>query len=198
MPRRVTIVALLGPDGAGKSTLAEALQVAFRGHGLQVETRHLTFGTIRRRQNQPPIRMPHAKPARGTLASFLKLTQLTIDYYIGFAVRVFTRSTPRVVILDRCLLDLAVDPLRYRSSSRGIVIRALWRILPGRRFVFVLDLPPAVTRARVVEVSASESFRQRAAYLELVQQVRGASVLNGPATVPALVDQVVRKVLAED
>jgi thymidylate kinase len=164
-------VAVMGPDGAGKSTLIAALQdqllFAFRGYRYQ----HLRPGCLPgSRAGGQEVTQPHSRPAYGVARSLMKLVYLYIDYLVGFAFKVWpalVRST--FYVSDRYYHDLTVDPARYRYGASLGVARWLGRLMPRPDLVFVLDAPANVVLSRKREVTPAECERQASAYRELTQ-----------------------------
>jgi thymidylate kinase len=186
-------VVLLGPDGAGKSTVAslvsEHLGPAFR----RTTTRHLRPGLLRRGPVGPitPPSAPHSRPPRSPLGSLAKLLFWLLDYTIGYYATVrpeLVRST--LVLFDRYLLDVLVDPIRYRYGGPGRLICALWRVIPKPDLVILLDAPADVLRARKLEVSSEETARQREAYRSLVESLPNGHVVDAAQPVEQVAAQI--------
>ncbi len=111
-------VAILGPDGVGKSTLVgqliERLQPAFRRHRVF----HWRPESILRRRGRNPVTDPHRLSRRPLGQSIVKLLALLLDFWLGYwsAIRaVLARSG--LVVFDRYYDDLLVDSKRYRYGG---------------------------------------------------------------------------------
>lgn len=197
------MVAVLGVDGAGKSTvmsrleqdLAPAFWLVKRYHGRALESplrwtkRVRTQREMRRREikrasvaglpDKPP-RNPHDKSRRGLALSLVKLALWWADYtLLGYTRDIYPRlRRSALVLLDRHYQDLMVDPARHRYGGPLWLARAVGRFLPQPDLFILLDAPPEILHARKQEVSLAETSRQREAYLELVQRLPGGRVVD--------------------
>jgi thymidylate kinase len=174
------MVALLGPDGAGKSTVMARVQgdlasQAFRGS----KSYHLrpNLGGVRREPGG--VSAPHAKPPRGVIPSIAKLGFWWVDYTVGYFAAVFPcllRSS--LVVFDRYYHDLLVDQRRYRYGGPLGLARFVEWFIPQPDLVIVLDALPEVLQARKQDVTFAETVRQREAYLKLVRRLPNGYVVD--------------------
>lgn len=192
-----SFVAVYGPDGAGKSTVVD--QVAGRLSPVFRRTRvyHLR-PHLGRRTWAPgsPVTDPHGKPPRGWWTSVAKAAHWWLDATAGYVLRVRTqlaRST--LVIFDRYIDDILVDPRRYRYGGPAWVIRLLRRLTPRPDLTVILDAPVEVLQSRKAEVTPAESERQRLAYRELAERDTPSIVVDAGATLYDVVRQVEGAVL---
>lgn len=161
--RRGINIALLAPDGAGKSALAGALTGA-----LHFPARCFYMGL----EGGPfagggPSRFPGWGFVRRV--AFLWRNYLRARYH---------QARRRVVIFDRypyeALLPAPVDATRLQRVRRWL----LGHTLPAPDVVVVLDAPGEVLHARKAEHTPEHLERERRAYRELAQRMRRVIVLN--------------------
>lgn len=194
-PTGITI-AVLGPDGSGKSSaIKEMLKVvepAFR----QTKTMHLRprlFGSSR--SSAEAITQPHGKKNRGALLSIIKILYFAMDYLIGwtFLVVPLTRSST-IIVFDRYFHDLFIDPARFRYGGPMWLIRIVANLIPKPNLVFVLDAPTATLQSRKTEVPSAETERQRSLYASLAH--RGfAFLIDASEPLPSVSQQIAEQLL---
>ncbi|HKV45912.1 MAG TPA: hypothetical protein VJT32_14750 [bacterium] len=174
-------VAVLGPDGAGKSTLIEHLEKnlgreAFR----RVSVFHLRARPGHRRASHNPVTDPHRNAPYPPWLSLLKVSYYALLYLIGYVFIVRPRLVRSTLILfDRYYDDLLVDPRRYRYGASMRFARYARYFAPRPDLYFVLDVPEAHLVARKQEVSSGELVRQREAYRRLAAECPNAVLLDG-------------------
>ncbi|MDX1661275.1 MAG: hypothetical protein R3326_05745 [Gemmatimonadota bacterium] len=185
-------LAVLGPDGAGKSTVIDRV------------TRHLgpRFAGVRRFHLRPhfgrdtsrgPVTDPHADRPRSAIASAMKLVLWWIDYRIGYArwVRPALRRG-ELVVFDRYFWDLLADPRRYRYAGSSDLVRSVGRGIPRPDVTVVLDAPVEVLRSRKREVPREEVASQREIYRALAEELDGAVRVDASPPADQVAEAVIR------
>jgi thymidylate kinase len=167
------MVAVLGPDGAGKSTVIEGLhrelsQVFRRTYRFHLRPRLLA----RAGAASAPVTDPHGLPPRGKLASLAKLVFFVLDAWVGHALCVSPlKRRSSLVIFDRYAQDMLADPLRYRLSTPRWLNAVLLRPIPPPDLWLILDAPAPVLLGRKAEVSEAACAAQLAGYRHLLQEL---------------------------
>lgn len=163
-------VQIVGPDGAGKSMLAERLPLVcapmFRRHVRS----HWRPGVLPRpgallgRAASDPTK-PHGREPFGRLPSTLLLAYYWLDFLVGEVVHdVPMKVRSGLVVRERGWWDLAVDPHRYRLRVGPRIVQALGGLLSRPDIVFVLEADPSVLHGRKPELERVELQRQLAAW----------------------------------
>lgn len=170
--RRGAVVAIVGPDGAGKTSVASALAARLRTAGRPVLHLHWRPGVLPgpgRVLGRPAAAdRPHARPPHGRVLSKLLLTYYWTDWWAGWWTSIRrVRRAGGVVVIERGWMDTAVDPRRYRLDVSGRWVRRLARTLPDVDLTVLLDADPTVLAGRKAELPAAEIARQRAAWLSI-------------------------------
>ena len=163
------IVAIMGPDGVGKSTviagLVKTMDMAFwRRHRLF----HWRPYVLAPQPDRGPVLDPHGQSVRGSLVSMLYLSGFFLDYYVGYLLvirRLLAKSN--LVIFDRYFHDVLVDPQRYRYGAPKWFAEMLSRLVPQPDLVILLDADTGLILGRKSELPREEIERQRLAYREL-------------------------------
>jgi thymidylate kinase len=175
------VVAFLGPDGSGKSSLIERVLQDLGPVFRRTRYAHLRPRVLGSRDaDGAPVVSPHAAGARGLLASTAKLAFFVADHLAGYALQIRPaafRST--LVAFDRHYVDLLADPRRYRYGAPMALARWAAKLIPGPDLWVLVDAPADVVQARKREVAPDESARQRARYLALVRRLPNAAVVDG-------------------
>jgi hypothetical protein len=119
-----------------------------------------------------------------------RLAYYWVDFTIGRILK-DTRDSgrQRLVLYDRCALDMAVDPLRYGLSSRRGA-RLLWKLTPRPDRVVLLFDDPARIAARKSELDRDEIARQLREWLELARQGQVDTIIRVDASPEELARRV--------
>ena len=190
--RRGLVVAFLGPDGSGKSAVAEAVAQRLASDFADTVRLHLRPRFALPPRADPPALSPHAEPPRNALMSTMKVLYFALDYNLGHRLRVRPRvRAGTLVIFDRYCHDMLVDPRRYRYGGPQWLLRCLAAVVPKPDLWLLLDAPTEVLRQRKQEVARTELVRLRVAYRELLQCLPSGVVIDAGQPLDAVVDTAV-------
>ena len=194
-------VVVLGTDGAGKSTVINAIKPVLDDttYGA-LEIKHLRPGLLpplaRLKGKQAvqigPVLDPHGSTPSGTLGSLFRLTYLTLDYVLGYwlLLRPKIAKSPTVILFDRYCYDMALDPRRFRINLPAGLVRGFIRWAPKPDLIICLHGNPAVIAARKQELPLEEVKRQTEALLAFAKQEPNAVLVSTEGTVEQARDDV--------
>jgi len=194
-----TVVALVGPDGAGKTSVVERSAAALAPAFQRAVTHHFKpnlLGVTLPAPTTEPGRLGRGPRAGWSPVSGAKLAYYLCDYWIGYAAKIWPRLVrTSLVLFDRYFDDLGIDPVRLHQRGWMALAASLRRFVPGPELYLLLDAPPAITQARKQEVAPEETARQRAAFLELIRGRRNAHVVDASQPLDDVIAEVQRLVL---
>ena len=177
-------VAILGPDGAGKTTLAEALTKS-----VPLPARRIYMGVWRDYPWDAWLRwLPGARLA----ARLARLTARSVESG-------YHRRRGRLVLLDRFTTDAALPSpdLDWRGRVTATLVR---RLSADPDLLLVLDAPAEVMYARKGEQGLETLARDRDSYLRLAADHPSAVVIDAtlpPSRVRGLAHEAFWKSLVE-
>ena len=217
-------MALIGADGAGKTTVARALQGAltipstyiYMGVNWDASNRLLPTTRVlravrRRRQAErdeggPPDRPTAPSPAplpkralRGAWSAFALANRVAEEWYRQLLAWVYVRRG-HVVVYDRHFYSdyHAHDVLGrgHRTIGRHVHGLLLSRVYPKPDLVIFLDAPPEVLHARKGEGTLAALERRRSDYLELAGDATHFVTVDADAPLDRVISSVVREIEA--
>lgn len=199
-------VAFLGPDGAGKTTVAEAYRGRLATVFHTAQQRHLHWrprvlpapGEIVVRATSVPetVTQPHARAVHGRLTSLLRYAYFCADYVIGHWLRVRPLLARNgLVTFDRYYHDFLVDPVRYRLKISQGLVRLVCNALPQPEILFILDAEASVLHRRKQELTQREIEFQQQALRKIAVTEKRAQLVDVAGHLPAIVDHLERVTL---
>jgi thymidylate kinase len=145
-------VALLAPDGAGKSTLVQGIRDSF-----QVPVRSLYMGLYKRASDSQPQRRPPV----------ISFVSRLVRQWVRYLAACYHRAHGRFVLFDRYSYDAMLPsrtPLPWHSRWRRWLLA---HACPAPNLLVVLDAPGEILFGRKGEHTVALLEQQRQAYLRL-------------------------------
>ena len=180
------MIAIMGTDGAGKTTVLNAILPVLRtmNHKATV-VHHLKpdllppLGRFRgvKYEEGHICTTPHASRPSGFIGSMLRLCYLTCDYILGYwlKVRVKIAKTPIAYwIFDRYAYDMLIDPRRFRIKLPRWIIELFLFFVPRPDLIVCLGGDPEKIYARKPETSLEEVRRQVGALRKFCEENKRA------------------------
>ena len=159
-------IGFTGPDGAGKTTVIETvlneLGGVFAKAHVYFHFRPTLFGNLSEVALKAGVKTmvdrdfdrPHRSKKKGMISSFCRLMYYSIDYIIGYWLKVKTQTRiTRLVIFDRYYTDIICDS---RRSSIYLPVKFLSgfgkSVIPSLDYNILLTAPTEVILARKSEL----------------------------------------------
>jgi thymidylate kinase len=181
-------VAIIGPDGAGKSTLVHALhtaaavpaEIVYMGCNPGSITHCLpTTRWMQRSDARARGACPVANPGRPrctsrtwlllrALRELVGLAHQLLEYAYRFSIAYAARCRGTMVLFDRYVYDLLIDALVDGTSPwHRVRARLFAQIFPRPDIVLILDAPGSLLFARKGEHTPERLERLRHAYQQI-------------------------------
>lgn len=169
-------IVILGPDGAGKSSVIQGLMEIMNRMGQVTTVRHLKPFLVAPRRDEGGINVaPHGKPPRSSFTSLVKIIVWLIEEWY---VNILQDKGKELLICDRYYHDLLVDPRRYRYGGPLWAAKVIGILIPQPELWVLLDAPAEVLQKRKQEVTPEETVRQCQAYLDFVRGQRNYVIID--------------------
>lgn len=160
------LIAFLGTDGSGKSTIIENIPRYLKNtfDETQIKYYHWRPGFIKSPKGEKSgtdVTDPHKQKPYGKILSFLKFMYFNMDYILGywFSVRLHLGKN-ELVIFDRYYYDYMLDKCRYRLDISDSIIIVMKRFIPKPNIAFLLVGDPKVLYMRKKELPIIELKNQ--------------------------------------
>ncbi|WP_028059861.1 nucleoside/nucleotide kinase family protein [Candidatus Solirubrobacter pratensis] len=165
--RRGISVALLGPDGVGKSTVAAAI-----AGGFPLESRIIYMGLWKMTGNRPP----------GLAAAAVRPLRIWRRYLLAQ----YHQLRGRLVIYDRYVYEAQLPPQPPLTALKRPYFWLLAHAVPRPAATVVLDAPAAVAYGRKNENPPAQIDADRRVYRQVASRVPGAEIVDASRELAAV------------
>lgn len=178
-------VAIVGPDGAGKSTINQSVQrMLNRGfrHQWHFHWRPKLLPKLSRTSSSQPQDSVEAPPEhshyRG-LISFLRFVYYWADFVLGYWLIIFPkRARSTLIIGERYFPDVLVNPERYGFAVPNWLMRLAAIAVPSADMIILLKDDPEAIFDRKPELSVKKIQDQLIRYEEEISHWRSPSAIQ--------------------
>jgi len=197
---------LVGPDGSGKSTIAQGVEKQIGELFSEVRHYHGRFHILpelSKLLGKDPsntevahantVHAPHPTPGR--LRVYIYLLYYGFDDFMGSIVLAKARRSNRLLSFDRYYYDYVLQPGFVKPQDR--FFRMLTRLIPQPDRVFYLYAPAEVVHQRKPELEIQEISRQEETCFELKGLLPNFEIVDNSGRISDSIQTVVSKVLED-
>lgn len=199
---RHMFLALVGPDGVGKTTLAASLQSIAEDIGVPFGYVHWRphlwerpANEVHRESGPAPTKaaVPQEITPSMRFVSVLRLARSVLAFNAYFALRIWPELRKGgLVVADRWIYNYVGQPTSVRYYGPGFLARIACQYLTVRPgLVFALELDPNVIRQRKDELSVAEIREEVATWRRFGPEI-GARYLDASEKPETLAEAVGR------
>ncbi len=195
------IIALVGPDGVGKSTIIDYLKTNLKDVSPfpHIIIKHWRPGILPPLSTYNPTNenlnrkstIPRRSPGRFQI---IRQLYYFLDYFLGWFVERRASSRLNLIIYDRCALDLLVDPLRFGISSPRL-FKFLLKFMHLPNLVVLLNDDPKQIYLRKQELSLEEIHTQLDTWWELKKSGKVNCVINNDTSSDIVGKKVINEII---
>lgn len=154
------VVIFLGPDGAGKSTLITHVAESLKSSNCNCRTFYFAPGYLKRYRPKSKNTItidPHNGLQYSSYLVFIKIMLMLLEFNLGIRRAKLSND---ILIFDRFIHDILVDPIRYRMGRTRWWMRLLLKMAPKPDLVVIVVAPAEIIHSRKQEVPFEETIRQ--------------------------------------
>ncbi|MGB4812486.1 MAG: hypothetical protein WBP13_08425 [Methylophilaceae bacterium] len=173
------IIAVLGPDGSGKTTVIEHLEHELAQAFRKVLRFHLRPHFGKNGTGRGIVVNPHASPPRNWMAGVAKMVLFLTDYWVGYLFRIYpAKIQSTLIIFDRYFHDMVVDPKRYRLPAKFGLTKLFSVLIPEPDLWIILEASPASLVARKNEIDIKTAKTLSIGYREVLKNKSNVMLIN--------------------
>jgi len=164
------IVAVMGTDGAGKTTIidkiTEPLKEAVHNALFYEHMRPNLIPNIAqlfgKKKQEGPVVDPHSSKPSGIFGSLVRLFYYSFDYIFGYLLKIYPMTVKKssIWIFDRYYYDYMIDPKRARINLPQWTINTMGYFIPKPDLVLCFGADPKVIFDRKPELLLEEITEQ--------------------------------------
>lgn len=192
--RSMFVLVVLGPDGAGKTTVLNSIESITSQLYSEIRVKHLkpTLFMKKRIEDRGVVTDPHATPVRGWFMSNVKIMAWLIESWISSFFT--TNKNLSLQIYDRYYYDIFIDPVRYRFGGSKFFAKIIGKMIPEPDLILVLTASPEIIQSRKQEVTIEETRRQVGAYKELNKILNNVELIDSGQSIESVKDDIINKI----
>ena len=174
--QQVFYFTILGPDGAGKSTLISMLIEKYnKSYASYYSHLYPNLYFIKKKKSI----YPYSKKPYSLLISLLKLIYMCLRSLQSYFFIALTRKKNNIIIwCDRNLLDIFADPLRYRINFLPGNFKFINNFFCKTNLVIILNPPAETILKRSNQLSTEQLKRLNQSYTKIKEFLPEALLID--------------------
>lgn len=163
MTSNTFMIAIFGPDGSGKSTIADLLEDRLITQNRKVTRYHWRPRLLASLNKGEPgsHSAPDSLKERNNFLSIVCYIYFALDFILlRLRYRKKTGATPEVIVYERYFYDILFHPRRYKLKSFPLIARQLCKLVPRPDLIVYLTGDSTIIHNRKPELTCSEIERQ--------------------------------------
>jgi thymidylate kinase len=172
-------IVMLGPDGAGKSSVVDTLEAKMEGAFSRVHILGFAPPLFRLWAKGPiDTSKPHSHKPRSYPFSLLRAGFWFAYQLVSHVTLRWMKSKNMLILNDRHFIDILVDRVRYRYNGPTWALQLVNWIAPKPDAFVLLSGPAEILQARKKEVSVEVTAQQLKAYGALVSKQKMGQIVD--------------------
>lgn len=198
-------IAILAPDGGGKTTVIENISSLVSGSFHGVDVRYIrprlfrnlgAYNLINPTEEESSNPNPHDKTLHNPLKSLIRFLFYNLDYQLGTLFDIKLKKVrKKLVIFDRYYYDYYVDMKRYQYKLPKFLPKVFEFTIPKPDIVFILDAPAEILYERKKELTVEELKRQRNEYRKIANNMKNAILIDASQEIEKVVQDITTAIL---
>ena len=195
-------IVLMGPDGAGKSTVTSSIEDYAKGLSQLFHRFHWRPGLLPKpgKRNKtvdqkisdtatPPL--PPEEYTYGTFMSLIRYIYYMIDFIFGYWLIIRpARKAGTLIIGERWYYDVIINPVRYGFRLPRWLLVFGGHLIPSPDMVILLNGNAEAIHARKPELSAREISKQLTAMTSLIGNMKNSYTISTDDSVEDTIQNV--------
>jgi len=157
------IIELVGVDGSGKSFLAKKFANLIKNDS-KYQIFHLWKKSIIKKKNRKTIK-PYGEKKYNLFLSYLKELYLIYKILLFYLKEIFFNKKKTILIFERSLRDIIIDPSRYRLKHYPKLINHILNMILKNSNIYYLNVSFKLSKKRKNEITYKK-------FLELEKNIK--------------------------
>ena len=186
--RKFYLIVVLGPDGAGKSTLIDHLIEKYQHYGTNYYS-HL-YPKLHKNKSLKKEVYPYSKKPYPIFISDLKIIYMFLrNTFCLLNVSIKLKNNNSIIWCDRYFYDVFADPLRYRIDKTFFNYKFFNKFVRRPDVFIILNPPFSSILKRSTEISEQELNEQINSYNNLKLIFKDSLLISSEKTINQTIEE---------